>query len=146
MSLQADLPELVRFLLGAGCRIGEALTLTWPNVDLERHLINIDSTLIRVTGQGLLIKHPKTKSSIRVLRVAALARGDFCVIVGPRNPESQSARTVADQLGHARISMTQGVYVGRRAVDPAAAAVLDGISPPGYDGDEMPPAVLSVVV
>jgi hypothetical protein len=31
--------------------------------------INIDTTLIRVNGQGLLIKRPKTKSSIRVLRV-----------------------------------------------------------------------------
>jgi integrase len=69
LARQADLPELVRFLLGTGCRIGEALALTWPNVDLERHLINIDTTLIRVKGQGLLIKRPKTKSSIRVLRV-----------------------------------------------------------------------------
>ena len=32
-----------------------------------------------------------------------------------------SARTIADQLGHARISMTQDVYMGRRAVDQAAA-------------------------
>ena len=53
LAWQADLPELVRFLLGTGCRIGEALALTWPNVDLERHLINIDTTLIRVRGQGL---------------------------------------------------------------------------------------------
>ena len=34
-----------------------------------------------------------------------------------------SARNIADQLGHARISMTQDVYMGRRAVDQAAAAV-----------------------
>jgi integrase len=69
LARQADLPELVGFPAGTGCRIGEALALTWPNVDLERHLINIDTTLIRVTGQGLLIKRPKTKSSIRMLRV-----------------------------------------------------------------------------
>jgi integrase len=56
-----------------------------------------------------------------------------------------SARTIADQLGHARISMTQDVYMGRRAVDQAAAAVLEGISP-SHDGDDQPPAVLSVVV
>ena len=36
LARQADLPELVRFLLGTGCRIGEALALTWPSVDLER--------------------------------------------------------------------------------------------------------------
>ena len=32
-----------------------------------------------------------------------------------------SARTIADQLGHARVSMTQDVYMDRRAVDQAAA-------------------------
>ena len=36
-----------------------------------------------------------------------------------------SARTVADQLGHSRISMTQDVYMGRRAVDGTAAAALE---------------------
>lgn len=66
---QDDLPDLVRFLLGTGCRIGEAFALTWPNVDLERHLINIDATLIRVKGGGLLMKRPKTKSGVRVLRI-----------------------------------------------------------------------------
>jgi hypothetical protein len=45
------------------------LAPTWPNVDLERHLISVDSRLFRVKGQGLLIKRPKTKSSIPVLRV-----------------------------------------------------------------------------
>jgi integrase len=57
-----------------------------------------------------------------------------------------SARTIADQLGHARISMTQDVYMGRRAVDHAAAAVLEGISRPGHNGDDQAPAVLSVVI
>jgi integrase len=65
----ADLPDLVRFLLGTGCRIGEALALTWPHVDLERHLVHIEATLIRVKGQGLLMKRPKTKSGVRVLRL-----------------------------------------------------------------------------
>lgn len=37
----------------------------------------------------------------------------------------QSARQIADQLGHARPSMTQDVYMGRRAKNPAAAAALD---------------------
>jgi integrase len=36
-----------------------------------------------------------------------------------------SARLVADQLGHARPSMTQDVYMGRRAVDSQAALALD---------------------
>jgi integrase len=44
------------FLLGTGCRIGEALALTWPHVDLERDLVHMEATLIRVKGQGLLMK------------------------------------------------------------------------------------------
>ncbi|MGH8892483.1 MAG: tyrosine-type recombinase/integrase [Actinomycetes bacterium] len=36
-----------------------------------------------------------------------------------------SARLVADQLGHSRPSMTQDVYMGRRAVDAQAALALD---------------------
>ncbi|SDP17721.1 Phage integrase family protein [Pedococcus dokdonensis] len=37
----------------------------------------------------------------------------------------QSARQIADQLGHARPSLTQDVYMGRRSKNPAAAAALD---------------------
>ncbi len=44
-----------------------------------------------------------------------------------------SARLVADQLGHARPSMTQDVYMGRRSVDSQAAvaleAALTGLAP-----------------
>jgi integrase len=36
-----------------------------------------------------------------------------------------SARLVADQLGHSRPSMTQDVYMGRRAVDSQAAVALE---------------------
>ena len=36
-----------------------------------------------------------------------------------------SARVVADQLGHARISMTQDVYMGRQVVHPIAASTLE---------------------
>lgn len=37
----------------------------------------------------------------------------------------QSARQIADQLGHARPSMTQDVYMGRKAKNPAAATALE---------------------
>ncbi|MGL5929404.1 MAG: tyrosine-type recombinase/integrase [Dermatophilaceae bacterium] len=40
-----------------------------------------------------------------------------------------SARMIADQLGHARISTTQDVYMGRRTVDSRVADALDGIDP-----------------
>jgi integrase len=37
----------------------------------------------------------------------------------------QSARQIADQLGHARPSMTQDVYMGRRTKNPGAAEALE---------------------
>lgn len=37
----------------------------------------------------------------------------------------QSAREIADQLGHSRPSMTQDVYLGRKVRNPAAAAALE---------------------
>lgn len=36
-----------------------------------------------------------------------------------------SARTIADQLGHSRIFMTQDVYMGRSAVDGRASLALE---------------------
>ncbi|HYN29249.1 MAG TPA: tyrosine-type recombinase/integrase [Dermatophilaceae bacterium] len=40
-----------------------------------------------------------------------------------------SARVIADQLGHSRVSMTQDAYLGRRALDPRVRTVLEGVDP-----------------
>ena len=40
-----------------------------------------------------------------------------------------TARMIADQLGHSRVSMTQDVYLGRRSVDPSVAQALEGFDP-----------------
>jgi integrase len=37
-------------------------------------------------------------------------------------------RQIADQLGHARPSLTQDVYMGRKAKNPAAAEALETIA------------------
>ena len=36
-----------------------------------------------------------------------------------------TARQIADQLGQAKVSITQDVYMGRRAANPAAAEALE---------------------
>ena len=41
-----------------------------------------------------------------------------------------SARIIADQLGHSRVSMTQDVYLGRRSVDPRVVTALELVAPP----------------
>jgi len=45
-----DLPDLVRFLLGTRCRLGEAVGVRWDDLDLDRHLLHVRRTIIRVRG------------------------------------------------------------------------------------------------
>ena len=40
-----------------------------------------------------------------------------------------SARMIADQLGHSRVSMTQDVYLGRRAGNGPNVAALEALNP-----------------
>jgi integrase len=173
-----DLPDLTRFMLATGCRIGEALAVTFDEVDVDDKLVRIDWTIDRVKGAGLQRKSTKTAAGERTLRLPGWAvdmvirRGDRYGWTGPlfpvperrkgkhtggvwRDPSNtsrdlreardragfgwvtshafrktvatvmdeagMSAREIADQLGHARPSITQDVYMGRRAVGTAAA-------------------------
>ena len=61
---------LLVFLLGTGCRIGEALSLTWDDCDFKNNLINIKHTLIyiadKVTGEhSYHISSTKTVAGVR---------------------------------------------------------------------------------
>ena len=40
-----------------------------------------------------------------------------------------SARMIADQLGHSRVSMTKDVYLGRRAANAGNVAALESYNP-----------------
>jgi integrase len=187
-----DLPDLVRFLLGTGVRLGEALGVQWSDVDLAHQVVHIRRTVVRVKGRGILAKAPKTRAGVRSLRLplwlAGLLRERLASadVDGPVFPDALggyrdlsnverdfrqvragtpfewvvphtyrktvatlldgdglSARTIADQLGHARISMTQDVYMGRRVVDQAAASALEDLLS-GPD-DEDPPASVAAI-
>ncbi|MCA0143795.1 tyrosine-type recombinase/integrase [Blastococcus sp. LR1] len=64
---KADVPDLVAFMLATGCRIGEASAVTWDGLDLDAGTAQIRSTVVRVTGQGLIRKSTKTASGARTL-------------------------------------------------------------------------------
>jgi integrase len=169
-----DLPDLCEWMLGTGVRIGEALAVSWDEVDLAAGTVAIEHTVVRIKGVGLLRKGTKSSSGERTLRLPAftlamlrrrkLASGGR----GPVFPDSRggwrdpsntsrdlrnargseefawvtshvfrktaateldraglSARVIADQLGHAKVSMTQDRYLGRQAVTSDAADALD---------------------
>lgn len=62
-----DLPELARFILATGLRLGEALGVCWSDVDLTRGVLSVERTAIRVKGKGLMASRLKSRSSYRVL-------------------------------------------------------------------------------
>lgn len=39
-AVRKDLPDLARFLLGTGCRLGEAVGVHWNDVDLDRQVVH----------------------------------------------------------------------------------------------------------
>lgn len=54
-----------RLLAFTGIRKGEALALTWEDVDFDRKLLTINKTIARNTKNEIVINHPKTQSSVR---------------------------------------------------------------------------------
>jgi len=62
-----DLPELARFMLATGLRLGEALGVTWADLDLTAGTVAVRRTIIRVQGKGLIASRVKSKASERGL-------------------------------------------------------------------------------
>ncbi|TAH25829.1 MAG: site-specific integrase [Oscillatoriales cyanobacterium] len=80
----------VRFLLFSGVRTGEAVGLTWENIDLEKRLIFIRQSVSRERGGYKKIrKNPKTRDSVRTLKMSnrifdvlsAIAIGCSCDLI-----------------------------------------------------------------
>ncbi|WP_019806700.1 tyrosine-type recombinase/integrase [Saccharomonospora halophila] len=68
-----DLPDLSRFMMATGVRIGEALALTWEDVDLGEATVGINYTVMRIKGEGLVRKSTKTAAGERVLPLPSWA-------------------------------------------------------------------------
>lgn len=66
-AVEDDLPDLVRYMLGTGVRLGEALGLRWCRVDLDQGIAVHGDNLSTVTGRGLVLQPPKTDAGFRVL-------------------------------------------------------------------------------
>lgn len=57
---------LVKFLLNTGLRIGEALALTWDDIDFENRTIKIDKAVCCVNNQ-MILGEPKTENGYRAI-------------------------------------------------------------------------------
>ena len=66
--------SIFKFLLGTGCRIGEAIGIRWEDVDFEKRLININHSLVYYSIDykehpicTFSISLPKTEAGIRII-------------------------------------------------------------------------------
>lgn len=121
---KTDLPDILTFMAGTGCRTGEAIALIWPQLDLDSHE---PSVLINATvnGAGRRQEHTKTRAGVRKLalppavammlqaRLATVRPESNLVFPSARGPKSDRAetpywisnitgiiRTELDRLGH----------------------------------------------
>ena len=65
---------LFKFLLGTGCRIGEAIGIRWDDIDFEKRIISINHSLVYYSreykGHGICsfaVSLPKTEAGIRMI-------------------------------------------------------------------------------
>jgi integrase len=63
------LRTIISFLLGTGCRRGEALALRWADINLDKGIIRIERS-VEQTKAGLRIKAPKTKAGKRNIAIS----------------------------------------------------------------------------
>jgi integrase len=67
-------------VLGSGLRLGELVALKWENIDLEKGIIHVKQSAVRVKDEEskeretkLIFQAPKTKKSLRA-EIAELRR------------------------------------------------------------------------
>src|SRR5690606_27329516 len=56
-------------LARTGLRIGEALALTWDDIDLEKGTLSVDKTLVYPLNSTPYVSTPKSKTSIRTIKL-----------------------------------------------------------------------------
>lgn len=68
------LGDITRFMLATGVRIGEAMAVSWDEVDFEAGTVAIGWHLVRVKGEGLVrMEGAKSAAGERVLRLPSWA-------------------------------------------------------------------------
>ena len=60
---------VIYFLLATGLRVGEAIVLTWDDVDLNKQTIDVNKTYIQINGKFYVQDEPKTKAGNRTITI-----------------------------------------------------------------------------
>ena len=119
-------PDVARALRWPASRI-ELIEAGRVKVDVETVAMLADLYGLKVKERTALVKlaeeatQPEDGDALAWITSHSFRKTTATIL----DDAGQSARQIADQLGHARPSMTQDVYMGRRAKNPAAAAALN---------------------
>lgn len=66
-----DMEAPIILMLATGIRRGELLALTWEDIDFANKILSIDKSLaVNESNKKLIIKEPKSKSSIRTISIS----------------------------------------------------------------------------
>jgi integrase len=103
-----DLSELARSMLATGLRLGEALGVTWADVDLSTGALVVQRTIVRGKGKGLVAKWVNSRASergvvlpswcVELLRARRVRLGAFD---GPVLPDSRGGWRDRSNVGQA---------------------------------------------
>ena len=77
-------------MLASGLRLGEAWALLWQSVDFDARTLEVESTVVRLNGQGLLRKSTKTTAGRQALRLPSwcVEKLRVCATAGFRASET----------------------------------------------------------
>jgi integrase len=106
-AIRADLPDLIRFALGSGLRIGEICAARWMDLDLDgipvvsEHdmrlvpVVAVRQNVYPVKGKGLAVHGGKSAMALRIVPLPQLVvnclRARYCPEFDPSSPVFASA-------------------------------------------------------
>lgn len=95
-----DVPDLVRFMLATGCRLGEVIAVQDDAIDWHAETVAIRSNIVRVKRVGLVRHEGKTFSARRVLPLP----GFLLATLVERRPDDVTPGSIVfpNSRGHAR--------------------------------------------
>lgn len=110
-------------ILGTGLRIGEALALTWNDIDFDRCLLSVNRTYIEYveyldgkTNRKSGVGEPKTMTSKRTIPLIPRLRDMLVEIKEQQEQEKQTLKTAYHDNGLIFCSLN-GEYICRGSVD-----------------------------
>lgn len=82
------------FLLGTGMRIGEALALTWNDIDFEKEFINVCKTATEVYGKVVVHNKTKTPAGKRNIPISQKIKNLLQELYNEQNKELNTSQLV----------------------------------------------------